>query len=51
MSDPRHCGNERLYHRLNEAVEEGEISDLEAEDIYREQRQEGGYEGIESYDD
>lgn len=47
----RHCGNQRLEERLTEAIERGEISEQEARQIYREQQEEGGYEGIESYDE
>ena len=30
-----HCGNERLYNRLDEAIERGEITEEEAREIYR----------------
>ena len=32
-----HCGNERLYERLDEAIERGEITEQEARDIYKEE--------------
>lgn len=32
--DKNHCGNERLYERLDEAIERGEITDEEAREIY-----------------
>jgi len=32
-----HCGNEKLYQRLDEAIERGEITEQEARDIYREE--------------
>lgn len=47
----KRCGNQQLYQRLNEAIERGEISEEEARNIYREQQEEGGCEGIESQDE
>ena len=30
-----HCGNEKLYERLDEAIERGEITEEEARQIYK----------------
>ena len=32
-----HCGNERLYQRLDKAIERGEITEEEARQIYKEE--------------
>lgn len=45
----RHCGNQRLYERLDEAVERGEITEDEARQIYKEESNPN--KGIESYDE
>lgn len=34
-----HCGNERLYERLDEAIERGEITDEEAREIYESEKE------------
>jgi len=39
-----HCGDERLYDRLMEAIERGEITEEEARRIFDEQQERGGYE-------
>ncbi len=36
--------NQKLYERLDKAIERGELSEEEARQIYREQQEEGGYE-------
>ena len=36
----RHCGNEELERRLDKAIERGEITDQEASDIYKAEREE-----------
>ena len=34
-----HCGNNKLYQRLDEAIERGEITEEEARQIYREEKE------------
>lgn len=40
--------NRSLHNRLQKAVDKGELSEEEANQIHRTQREQGGYEGIES---
>ena len=35
----RHCGNQRLYERLDEAIIRGEITEQEAYKIYQEEKE------------
>ncbi len=42
--EERHCGNETLYSRLDDAINRGELTDEEAREIYDEQKEYGGYE-------
>ena len=42
----KYCRNQRLYERLDNAIERGEITDQEAREIYKAER-----EGIEDYEE
>ena len=34
-----HCGNEKLYERLDEAIKRGEITEEEAREIYEAEKE------------